>query len=575
MYLSAEVRQFKYLHYALFSIVIFGAYFFNFRSFGLYEDDYWYVGMPINLDFNGLLDLMGNNFFNFKGGQGRLIGMTAPQFLAFLFFKIGGLPAVYILGSAIILLNSALIFNFVLKFSTRWVAALAAILFILYPADTTKPLLTHVYQLQLSLAFSLIALNLYISGHRIASYVLAFCSLLTYESAFLVFLSVPLFKAHWDRGTIKQWIAHLAICFSLLALIFLARKFSGESRIEEISSVKTLVKIIGSMVIGPLVSLYSFIQAIVDVCAGLGFLKWALSAGIVLFALWDSACGRRQFSSGGDSKIIYYWSIFEPTSDATINALVRPIFAAATMTLSSYLLAFTHFPPSALHGRFTSVHLASSVSGGILIALSVHLAFYCLRNRRHLTLALRAAVTVLLAILFSRGFLIQKDFSESWRTRTNFWRQVVELTPDAKEHTIIVADIDDMREDIKNIMTFYGWPIPEVYNQMVVFDSQWKFYPQVVIPGATFYGDFKCDEQGIYFEPLFPFLFQYRGKVYLEDGNTINLRYYQNKVTRLDAVFRCGTAAVHANAQYSGGSPPPLREVGKLILQPWPKTPGP
>ena len=563
---SDTFRRSKLLNYLFFLVIIFCAYFLKFRSFGLYEDDYWYIGKPVNQDFHGLLQLLAYNLTNIEGGQGRFIGMTVPQFLAFISYKLGGLSGVYLLGIVIVVINSILIFNFSLKILPKWVATLSAILYILYPADTTKPLLIHIYQLQLSLCFTLIALNLYLSGRKFWSFVLAFCSLLTYENAFLLFLTVPLFALDWDKRIIKRWIVHLLICFSFLIVLFMLRKMMGESRVEGLNPVKMVKRTLGSVVIGPIFSLYAIIEAIKNVVFSLSMLKWMIVLGLVLFSIWMYAIRGTEPSENNLKPRSVLLPFIQP-SDPEIGRIFSLILASGLMLMSSYLLAFTHFPPTSLHGRNTSVHLASSIAGSIFIAVMIYYVFYLLRQKKLALNIVRVSLVVLLSILFSRGYIIQHDFAESWKAQKNFWKQVVHSTPDASDNTIIIADVKNMRTDLQNITTFYNWPIPDIYGQLVEFDSTWKSYPKVAIPGATYTTGLKSDSSGVYFEPVYSFLFEDREKVYLQDSNTVYLNYIDNSLSRIDTVLRVGNFGIHTNLSTMDNTPFVLKEVGKLMLK--------
>ncbi len=566
--LGTDNRKTILIHYLFFLVIIWLAYFFSFRGFGLYEDDYWFVGKPDNLTFQGLLNLLGENILNIEGGQGRIIGFTVPQLLTFLSYKVGGLGGVYILGSLIVFLNSVLVFQFARRFLPITVAALATILFILYPADTTKPLLVHIYQLQLSLIFVLLALNQYAAGRKILAFILALCSLLTYESAFLLFLTVPLFVEVWNKQLGRKFILHMAICFIILFCLFIIRKLLGETRAGEVEGVETAKMAVMSLFIGPIVSAYAFIHAIIEALASIGLLKWILFLSLIILTTGVILSDKISFPDEKiRNQIKFPFISITIEGEKLFSRLIRLIIASTIMLCFSYLFAFTHYPPNILHGRSTSVHLAGSVAGSLLAALIIYFVFYLFKENKAIRVVLYATTILILSLLLSRGYLIQHDFKESWKEQKTFWREIVKLTPDAKENTLILVDVKNQREDLKNIQT-YSWPIPDIYNLIVSFDTSWNPVPKVAVIGNSFPDSLYCDKNGTYFVPVYPFMFDDREKVYLEDGNIIYLEFAEGKAARIDTTLNCDSCVVRTlPVNNTIKEPWKLNSVGYMLLK--------
>jgi hypothetical protein len=180
----------------LLALVTWVAYFLHFRQFGLYEDDYFFVGEVFGSDPSVLSQRLG---YYASWPQGRPIGFLLPNVLALVGSKLGGMHALYLLGFAIVLLNSFLFYLLLSRRFSRTIAVLGALSFCLFPADTTKILLTHAFQLQPSLTFLLLASICYLDGRRLLAYLLIIGSLLSYESTFVVFFEIPLLGARWTR----------------------------------------------------------------------------------------------------------------------------------------------------------------------------------------------------------------------------------------------------------------------------------------------------------------------------------------------------------------------------------------
>src|SRR5579883_2371172 len=172
------------------------SHFFYFRDFGLYEDDYAFIADAMARDASYLLEKL-QYFVLFP--QGRPVGFYCAAVLPFIGDKLGGLGVDYLLAFAITTLNSYLFYR-LLKFTELEVIAVTGgLIFCLFPADTTKIFLTHAFILQISLTFLLLASLCYLENRKALSYVVILGSLLSYESAFMVFFGLPLLNSKWDR----------------------------------------------------------------------------------------------------------------------------------------------------------------------------------------------------------------------------------------------------------------------------------------------------------------------------------------------------------------------------------------
>ncbi len=534
--------------YLFLYLIIWLAYFLLIKDYGLYEDDTRYIADPANLDFRGFLELIKYNMLNIEGGQGRIIGFSVPHFLAYLSYNMAGLTGTYFLGTLIILLNAILVYRFVLKILPIEFAILASLFYILYPADTAKILLVHLYQLQLSLTFTLLALNLYLSGKRTASFILAFCSLLTYEVAFLPFLVVPLFSEKWSIRLLRKQILHGIIIIGFFAIIFISRKLLGENRVSEMEGNNMIYNFIMSLIIGPVISAYTFLLAVVEVLINFRNLVFIFLTGLILFGSFSYFINYRLKSIGnaGDTKEEHELSLASPNRTGLLNIpILQLIIAAILMLISSYLLALVRFPPSAVHGRATSVHLASSVSGSILAAIIIYFVFTFF-TKRNFRIALNTLIVLFLALLLSRGMLIQRDYAKSWTIQKSFWTELISKCPDIKESTILLVHAGDPSFGIENIYTL-SWSLPEVISKILKFDPGWKSPPKVVAESMNYDGKLYHDGDGIFFIPDYPFLFEDREKVYLEDENIIYLNLSEKGLSRIDTTFTIDSTIVRSS----------------------------
>ena len=140
---------------ALSAALVWIAQFHHFRDFGLYEDDYWFISEAMGKNLDYLFSRLHTAFIALP--QGRPFGFFLPDLFSFVGDKLGGLAAIYLLGFAIVTLNTFLCYRLLRVRVPATPSAVGAAVFCLFPADTTKILLTHDFQLQPSLTFALLA----------------------------------------------------------------------------------------------------------------------------------------------------------------------------------------------------------------------------------------------------------------------------------------------------------------------------------------------------------------------------------------------------------------------------------
>ena len=252
---NSTSKSFHLNAYVILLLTTWAAHFFYFFGFGLYEDDYAFVGYAMAYDLDFLLGHIKNTFM--KWPQGRPIGFTLPQTIAFVSTKIGGLQVLYLFGFFFVALNSILFYKLLKNRFPEMLAFFGALTFCLFPADTTHTLLTHNLILQPSLMFMLIASHLYLAGKKKTSYIVILGSLLSYESGFLPFLAIPLLKGKWDKKLFLSIIKHIIILSFIIFCYAIIRKYMGESRVNDLN-LSVICQLFLSVLIGPVVSLSSF-----------------------------------------------------------------------------------------------------------------------------------------------------------------------------------------------------------------------------------------------------------------------------------------------------------------------------
>src|SRR5437667_4833672 len=213
---------------ALSALLAWTAQFHHFRDFGLYEDDYWFISEAMGKNLDYLLGRLHTTFTALP--QGRPFGFFLPDLFSFVGDKLGGLAAIYLLGFVIVTLNTFLCYRLLRVRIPVAPAAVGAAIFCLFPADTTKILLTHDFQLQPSITFALLASLACAAEREPLAYGLGAGALLPYESACLALFALPLFVRPWDRSTPRTLAVHVAGLFGILLVVVLVRFAVGEGR---------------------------------------------------------------------------------------------------------------------------------------------------------------------------------------------------------------------------------------------------------------------------------------------------------------------------------------------------------
>jgi hypothetical protein len=390
------------------------AQFHHFRDFGLYEDDYFFISEAMGKDGAYLASRVHTAFTVFP--QGRPFGFFLPDLLSFVGDKLGGLPGIYLLGFAVVTLNTFLCYRLLRSRVPIAPAAVGAAVFCLFPADTTKIFLTHDFQLQPSLTFALLSGMAYMAGRLPLTYLLSCGALLSYENGFLALFGLPLFARRWDRRTPRELAINALSLAGVVAFVVALRFLAGEGRAT--SSAGDLAAIVrpllGSLVLGPLRSLAGMVYGPFKAIITWDF-ETVVASAIALVA---------------------FGALLIRTHPRTRNAerttALQIAAAGAVMLVVGYALAFTHFPPNALIGRGTSVHLGATLGMSVL---SAGIAWLILNWQPRIAAALFASY---LALAVGYYVTIERDFIRSWQLQRSFWQQVVACCSDLRDGTVLL-----------------------------------------------------------------------------------------------------------------------------------------
>lgn len=421
------------------ALVVFLGHFLRIRSFGLYEDDYWAI-VP---NFTQPLSYMGESIVGcFRyWPTGRPLNHFLPLATSILGYKLGGLTGIYALACVWLTLNALLVYAIVRRLLSHPNALLAAFVYVLFPADTTKILLIHAAHVQGSMTFLLMGIFLWQSGGiwRWLSYPVATLSLLAYESAFLPFLAVPLLWAGDRRSTVRMWLTHLGLCAAIIALIAYIRLHTGDVRAGTVvaNPANTVHMLLTSLYLGPLTSLRMMFKG-----PWIGLQHVVMPGVISLVVLGGAAFLSLRRGSQPDEirekarhPVWPAWLSRARTADGRLPWWWI-FFAGALMLSGAYALTLTNYPPTQEFGRITSTHVAAAWGMALAVAALVE------GGQRWLG-RFSPALTLLVCAWVGSMMLYQdynqREYVRAWRLEQHFWFQVATLAPEAGPDWSIVV----------------------------------------------------------------------------------------------------------------------------------------
>jgi len=446
------------------------AHFFQMGDFGLYEDDYVFF----NLEKNWQQTLLKLNWAITNWPSGRPTSHIIPNLMGYLGHLTGGLTIIYLASYALISLNAALTYLLIRKFAPALVATIGGLAFCLFPADTTKILLIHSFAIQIGLTFTLLGLIAYVNGKRISPYVFAFLALTSYETTVLPLLLAPLFNLKLSRQFLRGLLLHTFIILGLIGIMIIIRSSMGETRIAGMgddSAITLAVKVLSALVSGPFVSMLTFIIRPVT------FLLEASPAAFILagvfFTLTYIALKHLAPNQGAykcTKNFSFNTRLLSLNSTSTqpgeFSSALRLLFTGLIMWPTSYLMSFTHWPPTTIAGRFTSVHISATLAAAITIAGSIWLIIIFIQPKwKNITLIL---LSIYFSMLAGFHYVVQTDYVKSWDIQRSFWKQVIELAPDLHNDSVILIKKDGEGVNNTKYIYAYSWAsvaIPsKIYN---------------------------------------------------------------------------------------------------------------
>jgi hypothetical protein len=456
-------------------------------EFGLYEDDLTHFSSAVQMTMADLFRHTSDTIGDLSR-QGTPVKQSLLYWLPSVGWKLGGLRALYALGFAILAVNVGVFYTLMTDLQGGVFALCAGLAYVLYSADTTQAFLTHAFVLQVSIGLVLLALLAYHRRRVMVAFSLAIVALLTYETAFVVFLGAPLLTTPWDRTWRRRVLGHVLVCGLCLGAVFLTRYVAGEGRVRNLSLAELATVPIVHMIEGPPVALATYIyrplQVVADPRAETIVVSLLVAAGLtwllrrLRFGADSGEPGRppeevdpRPAMPIRPSDWAHQWSGLAPevrmAFQRALTGLVLLVLAyPLTLTVRAY----------AISGRDTRVHAGGVIGASILVGALVMLIMESSEKAGSKKWA-SLAVGAWLGILAGYGLLVQNDYAMAWQLQRQFWSQLVRLVPDVREGSAILVDPSGL-VDTRQIGANY-WNLPRVLEQLYDFPDEWEHPPRV------------------------------------------------------------------------------------------------
>jgi hypothetical protein len=475
-------RRLKDIAKAVFAIMAlaFIAHFIFFPLFGLYEDDYIYTLPPMNFSWaefsRSLVDAWRDPV------QARPLNHFLRQIFFFFTVRHGHLAAGFLLNWVLVSANGVILYSVIRRILSHPVALIGALVFVLFPIDTSRQILMIQTDLLVPICLLLVCFHLYLSRRYWMAYVLIGVSMLDLESLFPPFLAAPLLLAglagvsSW-KSLLKKVIIHGLIMAMIFGLFVVGRIALGEERARSASSnaVDSIVRVVRLGTEGPFHSLIALIQRPLDGaihCNAALFPYALLAIAVTAWGLSGSLPGRDEPAPDSLGR-------GQPERRAALY-----VFIGGLMVWSlGYVLWIPddYFPPVISIGRMSAEHSAAAIGAGLAAAgVAVWILSLSITPKRLFVLAFSCYCGALVS------FAVEIQLTEYvpyWEETKRFWSELLNQIRDIQDgDVVLVEQSDDPRA--MPITKGFGEFDEETYLPLALplfvdFPNTWKQNPRV------------------------------------------------------------------------------------------------
>jgi hypothetical protein len=465
-------------------LVTFVAHFVFFPLFGLYEDDYILTLPKMDWSWRDFVQSLSDAWVR------PTMARPLNHFLrgVFFFFTVhhGHLSGGFLLSFLLVALNGVLLYALIRRLGNFVSALVGALVFVLFPLDTSRQILMHQTDLLLGITLLLACFHLYLSGRRLAAYALITVSLLNLESFFPPFLVAPIFVAGFVKaGSWKGFFKRLAIHAIILGILFgifvLARFALGEERAREVSlkPSDTIGRMMRLGTEGPWHGIEALIQRPIDgaMHCDARLLPYALVT--IVATGWVLVYWCRQ----GGKNALPASSVTASPEEVGRRVGSCLVIAGLLAWSLSYMLWVPddYYPPIINIGRLSGEHAAAALGAGLAAA---GLAEWALSVSFLPKSVLALAFSFYCGGLVSFGVQIQlSEYVAYWEQTKKFWDVLLDQTRDIQDgEVVIVEQSSDSR--VMPITKGFGEFDQESYFPMALpyfvdFPQTWKQKPRL------------------------------------------------------------------------------------------------
>jgi len=343
------------------------------------------------------------------------------------------------------------------------------------------------------------------------------------------------------------------------------RKIGGEERVASLSMIDFAKKTLASSLIGPVTVMFAMIKSSVEslyyfLVNGLTIIIGTIGLFLTLLYFYPNVASSEK-TAFFNINLKYFKA--EIVINEVLQSFLRLFIVSTLMLLTAYLFSYTHYPPTVLKGRMTSVHYAASIGAAIFIANILYFIILTMKKRKMLVLAV---IAVFLGLLMGYGNIIQKDYAKAWQSQKSLWKDVSVLASDVEDNTLVFIAKKDL--DSTSYIISHSWAMPAVFNLLYQFPTDWKHPPKVKKLNSWNDLQYNATLNSFFFVAEYPFLFEQRDTIYLEDKNVIFLEKVNNGLVRKNDSLRINDHTLHLKPRGENilGSSK-LTATGQLMLE--------
>ncbi len=525
--------------------VTFVVHFLLLSHFGLYEDDYFYTVPALGDGAAPWWPQVVDAFLH--PIQGRPLNHAVRRTLFHFVLGGGGLQAGYLVSWAFLSLNAFLVFRLVSKVTSARAAILAALMFIVFPSDTSRQLLMHQSDIHFGMLLLLIALNVYGAGRVTASFAIASLTLVTYEAFYLPFLAAPLIFASVRRPSVRLVALHGLLFFVLAGAVLFLRSLLGESRASEL--IGGFGNVMGAIAtagpIGVWTSAKMIVLRPVDALLHAEPLAWTIGFFIFIGAL----VSYRRLSNAEAS-----------LRKENVRSLFLCGLGALIAWTASYLLAFRsdYYPPIMTIGRLSGIHAPGAVGAAILTGVLLEFARVSSRGTHFYSGVIAFAFAAIIGFSGSFGIAVQRsEYVAHWSKQIRYYQEIIGLVPDLREGETVVLNVEGAGGAFPITKGFPRFALvnysPSALSRFAEWPKEWKT-PPVIAPIWDGVPVQLTPEGLALFSP--PWRFQKTGLdaplppsvPLLSDGRFVLLAEKEGKLRRVSGLVQIGGHSLKARA---------------------------